>query len=242
MIRYISSSCILAAAILGIVGDSYDPDRTGLDKITNLGWAAIVVAALGFMVTVIETRRDQSRINWQERQRSEVKRVANRQVLIGVRRLLFPFHIALREFHSKRAHFDIDLDRLDDDPKYPLELLSSSAVRSEFRTIDLRGQPNIFPSCPWWEFFTKSAHEADEILNEAAAKYSGYLEPETLVEIEDLRIDDFVRVRLGAMGDLVLANTHMAALPLDDALEGYRDYASFDLMLRRVGSLIDRVG
>lgn len=228
MTKYISSSFIFAAALLAVVGDSSDPARKGIDKVTPLGWIAITIAVLSFTVTVIETRRDRRKANWQERQRFEVRGIANRQVLTGLRRLLRPFHDILFKFFSE-LHMDFDLDRLDDDLNYCIELLSRPTVRNNFATINVH---------QWGKFFSETTRDADTLLNDAITKYSGYLKPETIVKVEELRIDDFVRVRMAGMDEHVLANAHIPLLPLDDALFIFDGHMRFDLMLDKVRQLI----
>ncbi len=241
MLKYIPPLCIFAAAVIGVIGDTFDAKRHGLATITGLGWAAISVAFFFFIVTVVGAYRAQKAADWQKQQRAAVKRVAHRQISMGLRHLLSPFESALYGVYGTPAHLDFDLDRMNNDVRYFTELLARSDVRSEFSTIDLRGKPNVFPGCLWWEYFSQAARDADKTLDEAAAKYSGYIEPETLVKVEDLRIDDFVRMRLSGMDDYVLANTQMAALPLGDVLAGLGGYEEFDVMLMKLQELSDSI-
>jgi hypothetical protein len=62
-----------------------------------------------------------------------------------------------------------------------------------------------------------------------------------LVKVENLRIDDFVRMRLYGMDDYVLANTHMVALPLGDVLAGLGGYQEFDVMFKKLRELGDSI-
>ncbi len=241
MLKYISPLCIFAAAVIGVVGDTFDSKRHGLATITSLGWAAIFVAFFFFVVTVIGAYRAHKEVNWQEQQRASVKRVAHRQISMGVRHLLSPFESALYGFYGTPANLDFDLDQMNNDLTYFTELLERSDVRSEFYTIDLKEKPNVFPDCLWWEYLSRAARDADKTLDDAAAKYSGYIEPDTLVKVENLRIDDFVRMRLYGMDDYVLANTHMAALPLGDVLAGLGGYQEFDVMLKKLRELGDSI-
>jgi hypothetical protein len=236
ILKYVSPLCILAAAIIGVAGDTFDAHRHGLAKITGLGWAAMLVALFFFAVTAIGIHRTQETVNRQSQQAALVRGVAHRQILMAVRRLLHPFYVALYKFSEPPTRLDVDLDRLDEELVYFVERLSSPDVRAAFHTIDLRGVPNVFPSCLWWELLSQSAAAADESLDEATTKYSTYIEPETLVEVEDLRSDDFVR-RLTHLDDLVLANKHMAALPLEFLVSGVGGYQEFDAMLGRLREL-----
>ena len=198
----------------------------------------MLIAAGAFAVILSETKRDHAKINWQVEQRSKVRNVANIQIIAAVTQLLWPFNLVIREIWQK-GKVTVDLDRLDEDVAYMIELLSMPTVRAGFGLIDLRTQPNVFPKCLWWEFLARHAQDARELLNQAAAKYSGYLSPDTLVAIEELRADEFVRFRLPDLGTLVSTNQGIQPFTLTYALEQRGKYVAFHAMLTKVAQLLD---
>jgi hypothetical protein len=195
---------------------------------------------VSFVVVIVETRRDHAKINWETEQRSKVKRIANRQILAAVRHLLGPFNLIIREIWQKDI-VTVDLDRLDEDATYMIGLLSIPAVRGAFTLVDLRAQANLYPTCFWWEFLARHANEACDLLNQAAAKYSGYLEPDAIVAIEELRADRFVRVTLSDLGTLVSMNQHIQPYTLKYTVDGPDGYVLFDSMLTKGATLLDLI-
>ena len=113
MTKYASAIFALAAALVGIVGGTQDSTRPGIAGITQLGWAAIVVAVLSFAVILIETYRDHAKINWQAEQKAKVRRVANRQVVEAIMYFLSPFRVLLTEIWQKRSGLEIDATPLE---------------------------------------------------------------------------------------------------------------------------------
>lgn len=240
MTKYASAIIAFAAALTGIVGDTHDATRSGMDRITLLGWGAIITAFLGFVVILIETYRDHKKIDWQAQQKAKVQDIANRQVIEAVMHLLKPFRIFLsQEVWSKRSDLEIDLDKLDKSASYIIELLSKPIIQSEFENVDLRSKPNVHPPVIWWEYFADSAQKARDLLNQAAAKYSGYLTPDTLVAVETLRVDDVIAFRLSYLGELVSMNDQIIPFPLSNAF-GMRgdDYIEFNIMLCKIRNVL----
>lgn len=233
--KYVSAILVLAAALTGIIGDTHN-DALG---ITPLGWGAIVVVTLSFVVIVVETYRDQRALSWQERQRREVQRVAHRQIFQAVRVLLGPFSMILHEIWKKNPRGDlVDLGRTND-ARYLLRMLGLSEIRAQFHTINLRVSPDVYPPKIWWEFFAEHARSASEKLNSVAAKYSAYLRAETLTALEDLRADEMVGLRLPHFADIVMANERLPNLTLEHAFSGPSGYAALDEMVNRINKLID---
>jgi hypothetical protein len=240
MTKYVSALFTFAAAVVAVYGDTHNPAKAGLARITRLGWIAAAVALVSFVVVMVQTRRDHAKINWETEQRSKVRRIANRQILAAVRHLLWPFNLVIREIWQKNV-VTVDLDRLDKDATYMIELLSIPAVRGAFTLVDLRAQPNVYPTCFWWKFLAQHADEARELLNQAAAKYSGYLEPDALVAIEELRADQFLQVTLSGLSTLVSMNESIQPYTLKYTVDGPDGYALFDSMLTKGAKLLDLI-
>ena len=240
--KYASAVFAFAAALTGIVGDTHDSARSGIASITLLGWTAIVVAALSFAVILVETYRDHVKINWQAAQKAKVRHVANRQVVEAIMYFLSPFRVLLTEIWQKRRDLEVDLDQLDRSPTYILELLSTPSIRADFKSVDLRAKPNVYPPTLWWEFLSKHASEARELLNQAAAKYSGYLAPDALAAIEEVRSDELVCFRFPHLGELEAENKQIVPLPLTDAFGIREGWESFDVMLGKIRSVLGHAG
>jgi hypothetical protein len=239
MTKYATALFAFAAALTGIIGDTHNAAHPGITGITMLGWCAIPAATLGFIAIIIQTYHDHTTINWQTAQKAKVQAIANHQVVEAVMCLLNPFRIFIsQEIWSKRRDIEINLEALDKSATYIVDLLSSAAVRSHFESVDLRAKPNVAPPIIWWDYFAKCAVEARELLNQAAAKYSGYLSPDTLVAIEELRADGVVSFRLSHLDELVEANEHIAPFPLSNAFGGRGDYKEFDTMLQRLRTVL----
>jgi hypothetical protein len=123
-------------------------------------------------------------------------------------------------------------------------LINSSypTIRADFESVDLRAKPNVYPPILWWEYFAKHASEARELLNQAAAKYSGYLDPDGLVAIEEVRSDELVSFRFPYLGQLESDNKQRDPLPLTYAFGIPERWASFDVMLGKLRALVDHAG
>jgi|SRR5580698_560738 hypothetical protein len=242
MTKYLSAGFALAAALVGIVGDTHDSGRQGIAGITSLGWAAIGVAVLSFIVILRETYLDHRKIDWQVLQKEKVKEVANAQVVDAVMHFLNPFRVLMLEIFQRRTDSGIDLDKLDKSPTYVLGLLHSPTIRAEIESLNLRAKPNVYPPLLWWEYLSSSASEARELLNQAAMKYSGYLDSDCLVAIEGIRCDKVVSFLFPGLRELESANKQIEPLSFIDALSIDKSWASFDDMLRKFRKVIDQTG
>lgn len=245
MTRYLAAFLGFAAVLVGVVGDTWNKKRRGLAKLTRIGRVAVFLAALSLGVTLVETNRDHRAIDWQTEQKGNVRRVANRQVREGVNHLLNPFCILLENIHHKRADLEIRAQSLVEDPRYVVSLLSNPSVRAEFESFDLRRSPEnpgVFPVFLWWQLFSRNAQDADRVLNETVAKFSGYFDAEALVAIEELRSDEFFRMRLLDLSTLVSANDHLDAYPIAFAFMGREDYGALDSLLAKVTDVLDCLG
>jgi hypothetical protein len=237
--KYASATFTCAAGLTGIIGNTHDATNPGVSGITLLGWGALLAVFLGFVVIVLETYRDQRKIHWQIQQKAKVRDIANRQIVDAVMHLLNPFRILLsQEIRGKAKDVEIGFEELDKSARYIVDLLSNPAVQSEFERVDLRATPNVAPPIVWWEYFAKCAVEARDLLNQAAAKYSGYLTPDSLVALEELRADSVVSFRLTHLGELVSMNEQIKPFPLSHAFGGRSEYAEFETMLCRVRNVL----
>ena len=90
-------------------------------------------------------------------------------------------------------------------------------------------------------YFAKSASEARELLNQAAAKYSGYLDPDTIVAIEYVRADELVYFRLPRLGELESDNSQIVPLLLSYAFGIREGYGSLDAMLQKLRAVVDHI-
>lgn len=229
--RYLPAVLSLAAALTGIIGDTHD-ETAG---VTALGWGAIVVAILSFVVL---TRT----LSWQERQKVQIRRVAHQEIAKAVSLLIRPFRTMLYEIWNKDTRSKlIDYGRTDDD-WYVLEALSRSDIRAEVSRMSCRVSPkHVYPPIVWWKYLADSATDGSEALNQVAGKYSAYLDAETLIALEDLRSDELVR-HLPHLDVIVTINEPLPNLTLEHALWGARDYAALDGLLKHVGTLLTRIG
>lgn len=234
MAKYFSALLALAAALTGIIGDTYND----VQGVTPLGWGAIVVAFASCGLIVWETRRDRRALNWQELQKIEIRQVANRHIVDAVKHLLVPFYVILHEIWRKDSRSGlVDLARTDDE-RYLVTALARPEIRAEFATMNLRVSPSVYPPSIWWQYFAEHAVGASRLLNDVAAKYGAYLDSQTLVALEALRADEMVALRLPRLHDIVMANERLPNLTLAHAFSGMRDYAAFDAMLHRVSVLL----
>ncbi len=142
-------------------------------------------------------------------------------------------------FWQKGRGLEIDLEKLDKSPMYILELLSNPSIRADFGGVDLRARPNVYPPIHWYECFAAHASDARELLNHAAAKYSGYLDPDVLAAIEEVRGDELVCFRLPHLGQLEAANRQIVPLPLTAAFGIREGSESLDVMLRTLRTVLD---
>lgn len=139
MTKYISALLVLGAALTGIIGDTHDE----ANGITPLGWGAIIVALLSFVVITVETYRDHRALNWQERQKREIRHVASQQIAEAVKHLLAPFFVVLHEIWKKNPKSElVDLEKTNEE-RYLLRALARPEIRAEFQTMSLRVSPDV---------------------------------------------------------------------------------------------------
>jgi hypothetical protein len=196
MTKYLSALMALAAAVVGCIGGTADAAATGLQRITLIGWIAIAAALVSFSVIVYETRRDHSKIRWQESQRKTVASIAHAELRLALRRLTGPF---LEIFGDDWSEFTL----------VPKQAMDGQA-RSRVAETDLRAQgpyTRTDDSKPaWWQIFQEAASQAAARIDRVLQIYATYLDAESLGLISELRSSQFLADRLLRLDDLVELN------------------------------------
>jgi hypothetical protein len=233
--KYIAPTLAYVAAMIGIADKAIHTPGIDLAQISGLQWGAIVVATLSYAAVMFETRRTGKELAKQKEQRAKLQELGNVQIRAAVDVLLRPYRLFLEGV----ADVD-DWDRLDD-TKYVLQQLVDPRVRSHFKSVDARGDANVYPKCKNWELIAERTKVARELLGESVVKFSSYLSAETIEAIEILRTDEMVGMRLPDLQDLITANQGVTTFTLEHVLGGRGDYAAFDTMLLRIGALLDRI-
>lgn len=234
--KYIAATLTYAAAAIAIAEKAINNGRIDPTKISALWWMAIVVATLGYVFVLVETRRTTRELKKQKLQRSAVKGLATARMRRAIDHLLRPYKLFLKGV----VPVD-DWDRLDNDADYVLKMLGERSARSAFRSIDARADANVYPKCTNWELLADRSREARDLLGQLVANFSSYFGPELLAAVESLRADEMVEMRLPDLGDLVTANQELPTFTLEHALGGLGDYAAFDTMIARTRTLLDTI-
>jgi hypothetical protein len=245
--KYFLSILAFAAVVVGITGGSWNSQ---LNRPTPLGLATIIIAALTILLSLIVTYRDQKKLAWQNLQRAKVREVAEIELREALYSILRPFALLLQNVSFglplrgdayKGERFEFDEERFLSDPDYLAERLRSSAFRSAWSHFDLRRTPeypSIFPNSTWAQFFSDMATRGDNMLEATIAKYSAYLESEALLQVHSIQSDDFFRMRLKGLTELVEANKDMAELPVAVTLLSRDEGAEYLQFLEKLEALL----
>jgi|GEM_PF-6724114 len=186
MTKYLSAIMSLAAAVIGVVGDTSNAKAAGLQRITPLGWGAVAAAVVGFGIIVLETRRDHAKIRWQESQRARIVSVAHAELRLALRSLSGLF---LEIFGDEWSEFTL----------VPKQILNRES-RSRIAQTDLRAPgpysrgDGIHPA--WWQLFQDAASECATRIDRALQIYATYLDSNCLALISDLRTSEFFAFRM----------------------------------------------
>lgn len=171
-------------------------ERGRFESPTPLGWGATVAALVGFGLTVVETRRDQAKIRWQESQRAHVVSAGHTELRLALRSLSGIF---LEMFGDEWSEFAL----------VPKQIFSREE-RIRVAKTDLRAPgpysrgDDIHPA--WWQLLQDATSECATRLDRALQIYATYLDSTTLALISDLRTSEFFAFRLLKLGEHIAMN------------------------------------
>ena len=194
MTSYMAIIVAFLMTIVGIVGNTWNPKRRGLHRLTSTGVIVLVLSIASLAVGISEIKQKDAEIRDVQR----IRRIANDQVLVAVNymlRHLLADHIQQLDDASLFARI-----------KDPANL---SAVGQDCLVSALGGQiadgyggiGGYFDQ-PWQLIAFDVAH-GKELLDDVIVKYGGFIRPELILLINDVLNDNFFLEKFGLNSDQV---------------------------------------
>jgi hypothetical protein len=203
--KYASAAFTCAAALTGIIGDTHDAAFPGVPGVTLLGWAAIVAVLLGFIIIILETYRDQKKINWQTQQRKRIEEIAHAEIRLAIKQITAPF-FSLFGDSNKESVFEIIPERIEDSDSM------AAVLRVELRSNNPGELMSGHFEETWDKVLKMNADHGAERIDRAMQIYGTYLEPSVLESLYDIRTSEFLVLRLQRLDELVEMNTKVEFL------------------------------
>jgi hypothetical protein len=238
--KYLPAICAFLAVAAGITGHSWNEE---MHRPTLFGWAIIAVALVSVVASILSVRADQNKL-------FRLRSVAEKDLREALDTLLWPFELLLenaayglplRSGAEKIEGIEYDGDRFYRDADYSVAMLRDRAFRETWSHFEIRHDPEYpapAPNSTWGQFFSDSAVRADGMLESIVAKWRDDLEAEEVVQVEELRSDDFFR-RLKELPMLIELNKDMREFSVATAFSGPQDlYPQF---IQRVAVLVRRL-
>lgn len=246
LMQYFLLVLAFVAAVVGVTGDVWDEK---LHHPTVLGWATIAVAAVSMVISAYSTHEDHAKLKKQELQRMQVQAVSKVELRQALDFVLAPFFLLLQSAafspsarsEAQSNKFEFDGEKCRAHHNYLIGKLKDPTFQRVWARFDLRKHPDypsIYPSSTWGDYFSSMAISGDALLEATIAKYSAYVEPEVLLRVHALRMDDFFRMRLKELPVLVEANEHMPMYSIAMAFTGPDEAAPYMKFVNSVEDLL----
>lgn len=184
-----------------------------------------------------------------ESERHKIQRIAHSEIREAVENILHPFEILCEnaEYGPAKVPFR-DPTEFYCSPDYMASALKSAAFVKAWAHYKMQANPT-YPdvALPWWRFFSDNAKRNSALLDSIVQKYGTHLEAETLSAIHDLQKDDFFKLRLLMLGELIDLNGNM---PISHAFESPRrqgdvgelsEYRMYEAFVDKIAALMRRV-
>jgi hypothetical protein len=177
--EYLGAAVTLAAAIIGILGKTTDDAKKGLAHLTRRGWAMLVFAVLGGVVSVVAISRGNEEKRQAEQQREKLRLIALAETEWALGLLLRPF----TQLHPPATEARFNRGRA---------LLLAGAFR-EFCDVQPNSPVGADPNLRWGTWVNDVVREGSTELQNVVTRYSFYLDAETILLIERVRNDAEIR-------------------------------------------------
>jgi hypothetical protein len=180
MFEYIGAAVTLAAAIIGILGKTTDDAKQGLAHITGRGWAMLVFALLGGVVSAVSISRSNEEKLQAERQREQIRLIALNETEWALGLLLRPF----TQLHPESAEARFNRGK---------SLLDAGAFQAFCKLRPKSPVSDADPSLLWGTFVRDVLREGSTELQGVITRYASHLDAETLLLIERVRYHPEIR-------------------------------------------------
>ena len=172
MIDFIPLVTAFVATLIGIVGNKWDKEKTGLQRLTWAGWIAVVLGVVA-LVHGIWTLSDKNR---QIADVVRVKQIAYQDIIDGIDFMLL--HLADNEVRSMNSNAAV-FARLRD-PAYLEQIGRQSIVNwtGEGMVFDGVAAPGFTHT---YQLFDFNISRGEPLLNDVLLKYSHLMQPSTII-------------------------------------------------------------
>ncbi|WP_298139784.1 hypothetical protein [Flavobacterium sp.] len=192
MILNFSAIISFTAIIVGIAGNTWDKNKTGIRKVTLTGWFTVIIGLLSCTLAIIQNSINNKELNWQENQKSKIKKIAYNELNRNLESILVPYNILYSEIYLTQISDDKNILIVEAEKATYSELLSKDFLK-DFKKIKFYDIPKYYPIKKNWLWLLSNNAEINEKkLNNLWLKYAVYLDTETILEINDLINDDYL--------------------------------------------------
>lgn len=190
----------LVAAVVGIIGNTWNPKGKGLDKLTPLGRIALLSAITVAVLSIISSRENQREAALQQEQQHTIRQIAHSELARGVATLTSCL---------EHAHYDIDLGLVrrsrplivDSTRAYymPADTISFDIAFSRILDTVFISDLGTLPVTPIREgnhnnaseTLAEGAKRANDIFSSVLGIYAQYLDAETIIQLNSIFQDYF---------------------------------------------------
>lgn len=198
MLDYLPAIIAMGAVILGVRGGTWDHRRRGWKRITKIGWLSLSIGFGACVVSLIRTTLADRELAWQERQKQEVRAIAEGELTESLQHLLFPFEILCNEISDDFKDVPpYQGSFYGGDPEFRRKWLTNTAVMSHFDHYDLNHRPpRYYDDGTWGYLFHKCATESLSSIERTLEKYSMYLDADVMTDLKRLEKHEFTELTL----------------------------------------------
>jgi hypothetical protein len=219
MIEYIPLVTAFAAALIGVVGNTWDATRSGFQRVRPTGWVALVVGVISLFAGLYATYRAHDRESEAERKAARIRVVTVLRIQAALNHLIHPLQHTIVTYEGSTSwmyegsdQFDMKLDRFRD---------SRFQANLEELRLDQKPPGASRPSDTWlWEFRDMTADSLAEIDRQVLI-FGRYLPDDVLTALENLR-DDLYLWRVRKLEELSVSHQDPTkSASIGDALDGF---------------------
>ncbi len=172
----------LLSAFIGVVGNTWNPHKSGIWKVTTTGWMVVVLAVVsfGYGAWILQDK------NRQISQRAEIRIIAHTQIVEGIDFLTRHLRLdnsglrdRLKQLTDSNHQDEIGKDRLVHFPGLEGGIVSDG--------VDGRmgGYREVY------ELYDANIEYGKNLLNDVLIKYVDFLDPSTIIEISQILHNKF---------------------------------------------------
>ena len=190
MYAYLAPFLAFGAALLGVLGNTHDPKKKGLRRITRVGWVTtfLAIASLAFGIWQLSRQDVEQRIL--AKQRAQLREIGTTELCAASLQLKASFDI----LHAAATGATMQDGR---DLGFPFALLSSESAHLALSKLDLLKNPPARPGArdtrPLWLVAPHHAAEFSNRANLTLAKYDEHLDTDLVLQASLLINDNFVQ-------------------------------------------------